>query len=122
MPISRLYFGSREKGLDRYFSRPEALSDSEIDKIFSSNIIDLWTSFYRSVLIKVRSIHEKGLSSILQSVLVSEFTQQSEMLDVEDAFRRVKSFMNRERKDLDIGSLKQFQKKYTSDIQLWKLR
>lgn len=118
LPTNRLYSGELVQRTSRL-----QLSDDQLDKIFSDSISSAWLSFYSTTLSKVRTIQESGLSKILEEMLASDVQGKKDRMEIDPAaaFSKVRNFLERQGRSIDIGSSKSFNDRYRENHDLQRV-
>jgi energy-coupling factor transporter ATP-binding protein EcfA2 len=119
LPTTRLYIS--EKPQTRAAQAQFALSESQLDELFSDSLNKAWLLYNSQILQEVRGIQEEGLRAVLHNVLTAGPSQPpSANWDAKATHGRVVNFLGRQpqRGKLEIGSFETFRKRYQTDENL----
>ena len=122
LPISRVFPTSRPRGVDKtsYSQRNSDIQDVsdelDYDQKFAANIESTWQRHSNEETRAARQIQQRGLISILNSVINPEKQTSAsfEGMDAGDAYRAVLGFFRSQGIPLRIGQ-REFAKRYDSD-------
>lgn len=117
LPTWRLYGGTISGSLPTPILRPTKVErEYDWDRYFAEKLTGLWNLYSNSLLSDVRKIQEEGLASVLRSVIGAQQTTKGQRrTDAEMVYQRVGEFLKRQKTKTVLGSIKKFEKKYTSE-------
>lgn len=114
LPTSRLW--------DEAFTRVDRLlptapvSEWVLDEHFERALKFLWSGYIGRILGDVRQAQEEGLGNILSGIIsLNPSKSKGEVLDVERAYLRAKSFLTRQGAQSALSSLSDFKKQYSKN-------
>lgn len=120
LPTARLHVGDEPVSIMPIVGFKEKLTEDVLDELFAKSVKNLWTSYSSQILRKVREAQERGLASILRAVLrpSREVRKSDESLDMDLAYNSVKKFLQRQKAQKILGSLKEFRQRYNTNKSL----
>lgn len=119
LPTSRLYLGTRNLDV-RAAALGVRATEQTLDEYFAQTLQAVWRDYYAKVLTSVGKAQEDGLANILKAILSgkSKPKKQLETIDLETAYDRASSFLQRQGSTGALGSFEKFKKQYEINEQL----
>jgi hypothetical protein len=99
MPISRVS-EARTRRVGHQRSVTELIDEASFDRLFASQISDLWLNYSQRALVQIRNAQDRGIARILRSVLTTKDASTPIVRPVEDAdeaYRIVNTFFQAQR-------------------------
>lgn len=128
LPTTRLYVGALAdqqlaQSLNIWSGLTEraGLTEESLDKNFADALQRVWAEYSSEVGRTVRSAQAKGLANILNAVMSgskSRVASERGSLDLEQAYRSVRQFLDRQGSPGVLGSFEKFKARYASDQSL----
>ena len=120
LPTSRLYGPLRTARSTIVERRADPFSEELLDRRYGEFLRELWRNYYADILDATRAAQEDGLASILKALLTGKKERVDEVrqVDLQVAYDRVSSFLERQGSEGALGSLEDFQKHYGENAQL----
>lgn len=117
LPTWRLYGGTVSGSLPTPILRPtEVEREYDWDKYFADKLEGLWKTYSNILLSDVRKIQEEGIASMLRTIVGAKTsTGKPKTTDSKMVYERVAEFLKRQKSRTALGTLKKFEKKYSSE-------
>lgn len=117
LPTWRLYGGTVSGSLPTPMLRPtEVEREYDWDKYFADKLESLWKTYSNTLLSNVRKIQEEGIASMLRTIVGVRMTsKEQKSADSKMVYKRVDEFLKRQKSRTVLGTLKKFEKKYSSE-------
>jgi predicted ATP-dependent endonuclease of OLD family len=96
------------------------LSEEILDQYYAETLQILWRDYYSDILAAIRDAQEDGLASILKAVLAGkkESAEHLREVDLEIAYHRLSTFLERQGSRSILGPLEDFKQRYKENAQL----
>jgi len=117
LPTWRLYGGTVSSSLDTHILRPtEVEHEYDWDRYFAEKLESLWREYSNLLLSDVRKVQEEGIASILRSIIVEKrAVGKQKRVDSKMVYQRVNEFLKRQRTRTRLGTIKEFERKYSNE-------
>ena len=116
LPTWRLYGGTISGSLPPIFRSTEVEREYDWDLYFAEKLEGLWREYSNLLLSDVRKIQEKGIVSMLSSIIREKGTAEKQKgVDTKMVYQRVDEFLKRQKAKTALGTMKKFEKKYSSE-------
>lgn len=116
LPTWRLYGGTISGSLPPIFRSTEVEREYDWDLYFAEKVEGLWREYSNLLLSDVRKIQEKGIVSMLSSIIREKRTAEKQKgVDTKMVYQRVDEFLKRQKTKTALGTMKKFEKKYSSE-------
>jgi hypothetical protein len=123
LPTSRLYLNLTPVQAVETAMGPAGfslLSEDQLDQMYAESLQNLWRDYCVGIFTSIRQAQEDGLASILKAVLAEkkQAPRDSGEVNQKVAYDRVSTFLKRQGSPGILGSLKDFENRYSQDPQL----
>lgn len=116
LPTWRLYGGTISGSLPPILRSTEVEREYDWDLYFAEKLESLWRVYSNLLLSDVRKIQEKGIVSMLSSIIREKRTAEKQKgVDTKMVYKRVDEFLKRQKTKTALGTMKKFEKKYSSE-------
>lgn len=116
LPTWRLYGGTISGSLPPIFRSTEVEREYDWDLYFAEQVEGLWREYSNLLLSDVRKIQEKGIVNMLGSIMKERRTAEKQKgVDTKMVYQRVDEFLKRQKTKTALGTMKRFEKKYSSE-------
>ena len=117
LPTWRLYGGTVSGSLPTTILSPtEVEREYDWDRYFAEKLESLWKTYSNLLLTDVRKIQEEGIASMLRSIIeAKQTTGKQKHVESKMVYQRVNEFLKRQRTRTALGTIRKFEKKYSSD-------
>lgn len=117
LPTSRIWNAPLQSHNAYGYAGASSLTEDQLDAHFQQTLERLWAGYIRDILTTVRKAQEEGLANILKGIVTAE-KAKGESLDSETAYKRAKTFLTRQGAQAALGSLEEFDKRYSRNATL----
>jgi len=120
LPTSRLYLGLKTRKARLARTGLELVSEEQLDLYFAETLQALWADYYADIVTAISEAQEDGLASIIKAIVSGKKPSRktAQKVDIETAYERVATFLERQGSPGVLGSLEDFEKDYNENEQL----